>query len=412
VNKKQIPVEELRLGMYVAELDRPWLGTPFEYQGFHLISAYQIDDLKKHCKTVFIDLDNELSNNPHEGHGVAKSSLRVSADADIELGWSTDNHPRYLELTPVEKELSVAKEVYSACEEGVQASLETMRLEGDWDPKPVKNAVDSMTKSIERNPDAMMLLFRIKQKIGQEFNRAVDTSIHMITFGRFLQLPDEQLQLLGLAGLFLDIGKVKLPDTILQKKSALTAEEYEFVKTHVMHSVELIRAAPGLPKGLEDIVVQHHERLDGSGYPRGLRGRQITLDGAIAGLVDSYSAITSTRPYAEQSSPSAALNQLYKLRGKLFDEALVEQFIQCIGIYPVGSAVELNTGEIAIVITQNLARRLQPRVMLILDRYLKPTPQVILDLAKEPQATPDEPYRIRRTFPRDKLPIDFGKFLT
>jgi HD-GYP domain-containing protein (c-di-GMP phosphodiesterase class II) len=398
--------------MYVVELDRPWLGMPFASQGFHLISANQIDDLKKHCQSVFIDLDNELPNDPHLGNDVAKVSLRVSADASIEPGLPTGNRPRYLEMTPVEKELSVAKEVYSACEEGVQASLETMRLEGDWDPIPVKNAVDSMTKSIERNPDAMMLLFKIKQKIGQEFNRAVDTSIHMITFGRFLQLPDEQLQLLGLAGLFLDIGKVKLPDTILQKKSGLSAEEYEFVKTHVMHSVELVRAAPGLPKGLEDIVVQHHERIDGSGYPRGLRGGQITLNGAIAGLVDSYSAITSTRPYAEQSSPSAALNQLYKLRGKLFDATLVEQFIQCIGIYPVGSAVELNTGEVGIVIAQNLARRLQPRVILILDQHLKPTPQVILDLAKEPKATPDEPYRIRRTFPRDKLPIDFEKFLT
>jgi len=127
----------------------------------------------------------------------------------------------------------------------------------------------------------------------------------------------------------------------------------------------------GLPKGLEDIVIQNHERLDGSGYPQGLRGRQISVDGAIAGLVDSYSAITSLRPYAEQVSPSAALSMLYKLRGTLFNEMLVEKFIQCIGVYPVGSTVELNTGEIGIVIAQNLERRLQPRVMVILDAGLK-----------------------------------------
>ncbi|MBI1991572.1 MAG: hypothetical protein HYS65_18070 [Betaproteobacteria bacterium] len=210
----------------------------------------------------------------------------------------------------------------------------------------------------------------------------------------------------------LNVGKIRLPDTVLQKKGALTAEEIALAKTHVMHSVDLIRAAPGLSRTLEDVVIQHHERLDGSGYPQGLSGRQITIDGAIAGLVDSYSAFTSVRPYAEQMSPSAALNTLHKLRGTLFDEMLVEKFIECIGIYPVGSTVELNTGEVGIVIAQNLARRLKPRVMVILDAGLKPIrPQVILDLVKEPKATPDEPYRIMRTLPRDKLPIDLEKFL-
>ena len=284
-------------------------------------------------------------------------------------------------------------------------------MTGELDPKPLTNAVGSMTRSIERNPDAMMLLFRIKQKGGEEFNRAVDTSIHMITFGRFLQFPVERLELLGLAGLLLDIGKTKVPDSILQKKDALTREEYDLAKTHVMESIELIRAAPGLPKAIEEIVLQHHERQDGSGYPQGLRDRQITIDGAIAGLVNSYSAIISKRSYAEQSSPSNALGILYKQRGKLFHGALVEQFIQCIGIYPVGSTVELNTGEVGIVIAQNLVRRLQPRVMVVLDASWKPVrPPLILDLIKEPKATKDEPYRIKRTLPRDKLPINPEEF--
>ncbi|MGZ8204191.1 MAG: hypothetical protein ACXWUB_13160, partial [Burkholderiales bacterium] len=128
-------------------------------------------------------------------------------------------------------------------------------------------------------------------------------------------------------------------------------------------------------------------------------------------LVDSFSALTSSRPYAEQASPSNALSLMHKLRGKLFHEALVEQFIQCIGIYPVGSAVELNTGEVAIVIAQNLVRRLQPRVMVILDSdWNEIHPQKILDLVKEPRASMDEPYRIRRTLPKDKLPIDPAEF--
>jgi HD-GYP domain-containing protein (c-di-GMP phosphodiesterase class II) len=215
---------------------------------------------------------------------------------------------------------------------------------------------------------------------------------------------------LGLAGMLLDVGKTKLPDVILQKKDMLNPDEYELVKSHVTHSIDLV-GAQALPPGVADIIALHHERQDGSGYPKGLKGREITIDGAIAGLVDSFSALTSARAYAEQASPSNALSLMHKLRGKLFHEALVEQFIQCIGIYPVGSAVELNTGEVAIVIAQNLVRRLQPRVMVILDRNWKEIhPQLILDLVKEPKASADEPYRIRRTLPKDKLPIDPSEF--
>ena len=396
MDKKQVSVEDLELGMYVAELDRPWLGTPFLYQGFHLTTETQIDALKKHCRSVFVDVERELQEDTHGAGG----PLELVRGPVI-----------YKEQTPVEQELAVAREIYTACEESVHNSLESLRSTGELDPKPMTVAVTSMTRSIERNPDAMMLLYRIKQKGGTAFNRAVDSSIHMITFGRFLQFAPQRLELLGLAGLLLDIGMLKVPDAILRKRNTLSRDEYELTKAHVLHSVEIIRAAPGLPKGVDEIVLQHHERQDGSGYPNGLRNRQITIDGAIAGLVDSYSALTSKRSFAEQESPSNALSKFYKLRGKLFHEALVEQFIQCLGIYPVGSMVELNSGEIAIVIAQNLVRRLQPRVMVVFDKNHKPIwPQVVLDLTKEPKAAKDETYRILRTLPRDKLPIDPKQF--
>ena len=399
MKKKQIPVEELGLGMYVTGLDRPWLDAPFVFQGFPITSANQVDALKQYCKTVFIDLERDASDDSHTRDEITEASL---------LGPVV-----YAEVTPVEKELAAAREAYSTFDESIQMAFEKLRVEGELDLEPLKSPVRSMTRSIERNPDAMMLLFRIKQKSSHEFNRAADTLIHIIAFARFLQFPVERLLLLGLAGMLLNVGKIRLPDSILQKKEALTAEEYALVKAHVMHSVELIRAAPGLSKSLEDIVIQHHERLDGSGYPQGLRGRQISVDGAIAGLVDSYSALTSVRPYAEQVSPSAALNTLYNVRGTLFSELLVEKFIQCIGIYPVGSTVELNTGEIGIVIAQNLVRRLQPRIMVVLDASRKPTrPQVILDLVKGPKAAGNEPYRIKRTLPRDSLPTDLEQLLS
>lgn len=378
--------------MYVIELDRPWLGTPFLFQGFPITDDEQIKALKKLCKHVYIDAEREWS-----------SSGRASGAPAAFLPGPVV----YADTAPVEKELVVAKEIYAVFAKTVETCLNLLRTTGELDVRPLESAVRNMSDSIKRNPNAMMLLIRIQEKGGYEINRAVDTSVLMITFGRFLQYSTERLELLGLSGLLLDIGKARVPDAILRKPGLLTPEEYELARGHVMHSLDLIRKTSGLPAGLEEIVLQHHERQDGSGYPLKLQAPDISIDGAMAALVDSFSALTSARPYAEQLSPSNALSQLYKLRKKHFHEALVEQFIQCIGIYPVGSVVELNTGEIGIVLAQNLVRRLQPRIMVVLDRDWKPLPtQIVLDLVKDPRATADEPYRIRRTLPMDKLPIN------
>jgi cyclic di-GMP phosphodiesterase len=396
--KREISVTDLRLGMYVVDLDRPWLGTPFDFQGFPLTHENQIDQLKQYCKIVYVD--------PQRTTWTPPPKRKPVAAAEPVRGSTV-----YAEVTSVEKEVVVAREIYRSCEEAIEHALDNLRAEGDIDSQKLTGAVTSMTESIQRNPDAMMLLNTLRQKGTYELGRAMDTSILMITFGRFLQFSKERLEVLGLAGMLLDVGKTKLPDSVLKKKDMLTPDEYELVKGHVLYSVELVRAAQGLPAGVDEIVLRHHERQDGSGYPIGLKGDEITIDGAVAALVDSFSALTSARPYAAQASPSNALSLMHKLRTTLFHEALVEQFIQCIGIYPVGSAVELNTGEVGIVIAQNLVRRLQPRVMVILDKDLRPIhPQIILDLVKEPKATTDEPYRIRRTLPKDKLPIDPNEF--
>jgi HD-GYP domain-containing protein (c-di-GMP phosphodiesterase class II) len=401
MNKREIAVSELQLGMYVVELDRPWLGTPFDFQGFPLTHENQIDQLKSLCRIVYVDPDRVTR------AIVPAPAARRKPPSPAPVRGTTV----YTELTPIEKEVVIAREIYKSCEQAITHAIENLRVEGEIDSEKLTGAVASMTDSIQRNPDAMMLLNTLRQKGTYELARAMDTSILMITFGRFLQYPKERLEILGLAGMLLDVGKTKLPDSVLKKKDMLSPDEYELVKAHVMHSVELIGAAPDLPPGVAEIVAQHHERQDGSGYPSGLKGDEISIDGAVAALVDSFSALTSARPYAAQASPSNALSLMHKLRSTLFHEALVEQFIQCIGIYPVGSAVELNTGEVGIVIAQNLVRRLQPKVMVILDPQWKPMrTQLILDLVKEPKTAADEPYRIRRTLPKDSLPIDPSDF--
>lgn len=392
MNKKRIEVEDLQLGMWVVELDRPWLGTPFDFQGFPVTSPEQLQSVKGYCKYVYVD--------PEREEAVASPRRTAAAPRDALVS---------INAMPVEPEAVAARGVYEECEKAVYSVIEDLRVEGKLDVGRLTVAAAAMTATIQRHPDAMILLHRLHQKSDYELHRAMDSSILMITFGHALQVDQGRLEVLGLAGMLLDVGKIKIPDEVLHKTGMLTPDEYQLMKSHVMHSVEMVRGTEGrLPSAVEEIILQHHERQDGNGYPQGLKGRDISTDAAIAAIVDNFSALTSERCFAEPMSPSSALNQLHNMRGQSFQEGLVEQFIQCIGIYPVGSAVELNTGEIGIVVTQNPERRLQPSVMLVLDRNRKrlPQPQLILDLAKAPKTKSGDPYRIRDALAIQKLPID------
>ncbi|HYT47262.1 MAG TPA: HD-GYP domain-containing protein [Burkholderiales bacterium] len=381
-------MSELRFGMYIAELDRPWTDTPFRFQGFVLSTEQQLEALQKHCKTVFVDL--ERSESPDAPRA-----------APLPLGRTL-----YPEKATVEQELGPARVAYTGSQLLMNAALSAVRIGRTLDAERVRAAIDSLTASVLRNPDAMLLFSQLREKGEYAVSHALDVSIYMTAFGRFLQLEPGQIEFLGYVGLLQDIGKVRLPKPLLEKRGRLNAEEFEQAKLHVNYSVEILRATPGIPRDLPRIAVLHHERQDGSGYPNHLRGSQIGMIGSIAGIIDTFDAMTVRRPHADPVAPSAAISNLYKWRGAFFDTQLVEQFIRFIGIFPVGSLVELNSGEIAVVMSQNPAKRLQPRVMVIRDSKGNPLrPQKLLDLSRSPKATPEEPYRILRTLEHGHVPV-------
>ncbi|OGA24820.1 MAG: hypothetical protein A3I02_12415 [Betaproteobacteria bacterium RIFCSPLOWO2_02_FULL_67_26] len=405
--RKQVSVEELQFGVYIAELDRPWTETPFMFQGFILDNDKQLEVLKKHCKKVIIDLE--------KGPDLDDPRLRKRAAGDgpkpASVLASIENKVKYEEQVSVDQELPRARQAQQKTETVLKHMLYTIEAGKAIDAPRVKEAVTNMTDSVVRNPDAMLLLAKLKEKGEHTLDRAVGVSIYMITFGRFLQLPRDQLDLLGMVGLLQDVGKVRLPADLLNKTQPLTDAELEACKAHVGHSATILKESPGLPPQLPALASLHHERYDGSGYPRRLKGQEIGLFGVIAGLIDCFDALTHPRPYGEALAPSNALSLLYGWRDTLFDGPLVEQFIQCIGIYPVGAIVEMNTGETGIVIAQNVARRLQPRVMVVLDdKGNQLRPQKILDLSRDPKAAPDLPYRIKRTLEKGSVPIDPSEF--
>ena len=403
--KKQVSVEELRFGVFVAELDRPWTETPFMFQGFVLKDDKQLEILKQYCKKVYIDsekgldlVDRKLQTGPlNTGHGSVLDSIKSKVV--------------YEELDTVDAELPRARAAQGKTEVALKDMLDSVKAGKAIDAPRVKEAVTSMTDSVVRNPDAMLLLAKMKEKGERNIDRAVGVSIYMITFGRFLQLPRDQLDLLGMLGLLQDVGKMRVPEELLSKAGKLSDVEKALCRSHVEHSIAILKESAGLPPELPALAGLHHERYDGSGYPKGLKGQQIGLFGVIAGLVDCFDALTHPRPYGETLAPSNALSMIYSWRDVQFDAPLIEQFIQCIGIFPVGAFVELNSGEMGVVIAQNLARRLQPRVMVVLDaKGNRKKPQLVLDLAKDPKVSPDMPYRIKRTLEKGSVPFDASEF--
>jgi len=402
--KKEVSVEELKFGVYISALDRPWTETPFMFQGFVLNDDKQLEILKKHCKKVTIDLEKGADLD------VAAAPKRAVNQGPSVLE-SIKTKVKYQEISSVDVEMPAARAATKKTEGVLKDIFTSVQAGKALDAPRVKEAVTSMTDSVVRNPDAMLLLAKMKQKGEHNLDRALGVSIYMITFGRFLQLPREQLDLLGMLGLLQDIGKTRVPEDVLAKEGKLNNVEMAVCKSHVGHSVEILKETPGLPPDLPGLASLHHERFDGTGYPAALKGQQIGLFGSIAGLVDCFDALTHPRPYGEALAPSNALNMLYNGRDTLFDRPLVEQFIQCIGIYPVGALVEMNSAEIGIVIAQNLIRRLQPRVMLVLDaKGGQKKPPMILDLAREPKMDVDTPYRIKRTLEKGSVAIDPSEF--
>jgi len=391
-------VGELQFGMYVAELDRPWTDTPFRFQGFVLETPEQLETLKKFCKVVHVDPDRAevIARLPDQAIGPARAAVDLSRTRKV----------KYVELAPVEQEFGRAVSMHGSGEKAVQESVLALRAGKTLDAQRVSEAVNGVTESVLRNPDAMLLYTQLQQKGDYTQSHALDVSVYMTAFGRFLEMSREDVALLGHLGLLQDVGKVRLPNALIEKRDRLTVEEFELAKKHVEYSAEILRETAGLPAQLPALALLHHERHDGSGYPKKLRGKEIGLIGSIGAIVDTFDALTARRPYAEPVAPSTALSMLYKWRGTFFDPFLVEQFIRCIGIFPIGSTVELNSGETGIVIAQNLEKRLQPRVMVIRDAAGNPIkPQKLLDLSRGPKVASGELYRIKRTLEYGRVPV-------
>ena len=317
----------------------------------------------------------------------------------------------YEEEAPVEQEIAAVYPVYEQSQIATREIFEAVANEHELDLTAVSDILDTMVESIGRSPDALLWLAKLKQADDYSYSHALNVSITLMAFGNFLALSKKQIKEIGLAGLLQDVGKVKLSSDVLLKEDRLSKEEFEYVKKHVDESLKILENTPDIPNTVIFLVAQHHERMDGSGYPYGIKGSQIGLLSQMAGLIDSYCAITSHKSYAKGVYHQEALDKIHQLSGKQFTGELIDQLVQFMGMYPVSSLVELNTGEVGVVIQQNQVRRLLPRLMLLLapdkSRYQAP---VILNLLNSPTTPSGDVYKIVKSLAPDSYGLNPSDF--
>lgn len=364
----KVRISDLEIGMYVCRLDRPWIETPYVLQGFLLKSQDDIDQLLKYCKFVYVDV--LLSKQP-ETH---QTNQQTKALTNNQLKQSlTGVKPRkYKDTTELEDELKSARDNHGALANAAENIMVDISNNKNLALPALKKAITPMVDSIIRNPDAFSWLTRMKSKDNYTYNHSVSVSVWAVAFGRHLGLPKKDLQSLAIGALLFDAGKMKLPDKLINNSKRFNQYEFKLVKQHVDYSMDIIRSIEGISDDVLQMIQTHHERHNGGGYPNGLSGNQIPIFGKIAGIVDCYDAITSERPFATAMSPHDAVKKLYEWRDIDFQAELVEQFIQVVGIYPVGTVVELSDGRVGVIVTQHRTWRLRPQIMLLLDSNKDP----------------------------------------
>ncbi len=405
---RTIDVDGLRIGMYVSQLDRPWLETPFLFQGFFIRNESEIEEIRRYCDYIEIDIEESDATILNSvSPAVPARKVRISGAPPRHTGsiWRRiRNFFRRKKAGAIEQrapgefyettvstadELVVAKSAHSGALDQVMNALAAIRRGEEISMPDLEVVTGAMVDSVLRNRTAMSLLVRMQEKDDYTSSHALAGSIWALVFGRHLGLDRESLAAVGLGGLLLDVGKTKLPEQLLNKSGELTDVERAHINTHVELGLEIIRRAGNVDNRVLDMVATHHERYDGSGYPKGWKGNQIPIFGRIGGIVDSYAAMTSDRSYARAMSSYDAMREFKAFSDKHFQAEMVEQFIQAIGIFPAGTLVELNTGEIGVVLKENQFSRLQPELVIILDSDKQQKQEFeIVDLQDQGAPTP------------------------
>lgn len=415
----RVDVDKLKAGMYVCRLDRPWLETSFSMQGFPLHGPDDIAAVAKVCQYVFIDHHRSIyagqRKRPDYGH--LQKMVRPEALARLDrLGFrNMRGHARPM-LIPIDyppaielaKELPRATNAWKQARAVLNQCIARAKAGKKMTPEDVDNAVEPLVESVVRSPDATLWLVALRRLEAYPTSHPLNCCALVLVFGRFLGFPPEILLSMAKGALMMDIGMWRLSQNYYINRDQLAEEAKSEIYDHVLNGVDYLDQS-----GFADIdanltILHHHERFDGNGYPRAVRGVKVSLMGFMLGIADSFDAMCSKRSYNAEAAFGAVHRSLYQERDLKFPAEVVEVFFQCLGVYPTGTLVELSNGQIAAVSGQHPDSRLYPRLIILTEpdrRALSEfTEMESQDLIKQA-----DPVRIVRSVPSNTIDIRLDK---
>jgi len=397
---KKIDVDELEVGMFLEDV--------FNDRGVFLLSAktmvtspQQVLMLKKQgVRCVFINLDKGKDIDP------GRHVPRQTTSGGIKQ-FTAEQETEYF------KELPRAREVRRTTLETAKEALIAIKSNRPFAVEKIERASEEVVKSIVRNPDALVSLCQIKGYDEYTYVHSINVSMLMTSLADSMGLDHHHLFIASMGGLLHDIGKMKVPDSILNKPGKYADWEFEVMKKHTVYGYELVQDKRNIPEQSKKIVLQHHERFNGSGYPYGLKGKDIDEFGLIAAVADVYDALTSDRVYRAAWTPQKALALIFQGCDADYSRNIVELFTKHLGVYPVGSFVRLMSGEMGIVTRMEKGQLLCPEVLVLFDRYGHRLDQAVeYNLAAKQKDPEGDLYKIEVSLNPKAYRIDVGKFLS
>jgi HD-GYP domain-containing protein (c-di-GMP phosphodiesterase class II) len=347
---KKITIDRLVLGMHVKEFCGSWMDHPFWRGGFVVNNPKDLATIHaSKIKEVWIDSSKGVD--VVERRRVEDAVAPPVAERRVQPEIAVQAKPRSVTPTSMAAELAQASRIFSESRQAVMSMFQEARMGNTVDTTGAKALVEDIADSVSRNAGALISLARLKNADDYTYMHSVAVCAMMVALSRQLGLDEEQTRIAGLAGLMHDLGKAAMPMDVLNKPGKLTDAEYAVIKTHPQKGYGLLLQGGEANAIVLDVCLHHHEKVDGSGYPKGLKGDDISLFAKMGAVCDVYDAITSNRPYKTGWDPAESLRKMAEWKGH-FDLKVFQAFVKSLGIYPIGSLVRLSSGRLGVVVAQ------------------------------------------------------------
>lgn len=372
---RRINIESLSPGMYVVSVERQKGDVVLKSEGI-VRDERAVNALRERgVLEVTVDPKRSL-------HGVFEN-IEPVATTPVKTPEKDDGFKRLTPKVSFEAEVGKATELYAEAKTLQQKAFDNLRAGRPIEVGPMQSLAGGIMESVFRNKDALLCVSRMREKDAYLLEHSVNVSILMTIFSRYLGFDEAAIHELATGALLHDIGKILVPDGVLNKPGKLTEDEFDVMRRHVTSGVEVLGKTPGVTPRMLRVVAEHHERLSGDGYPNNLVGEQISQEGRMIAIVDTYDAITATRVYKDGSPSIKAFRILREESGTGYDAALVTDFVRAIGVHPVGTLVKLKSQKLGLIVRSNLAQPLKPVVKVFYNAKLKQhIPVVDVDLSE------------------------------